>query len=514
MNPITWRRPLICRLRGARGPALDGAAPASRASVRKVLLLATTRSGVPPASSLRAGSASSSADVGRAACRSSAWTAGRRPAIPGSAGRRRAAPTAPPRAPRRCRRRVPASRRRCPGTAAGRRSSRTSAGRPGRSALASSSPVSTASSTPASSWTRASTSAELPASRTAEVAKASSSSHCSSLACRRAPRVAPTSASAPSMARSPRLSMCSASRSTLLRDSCGVGWAPEVGIHHQQVDGVRTDVQHSEPHARHASRSAPARPSAGQPPRRRRLIGYSRRCASAISRAARHPAAPRDREVGLDFAARMARVHRSGQPRTPHPGRPDLAVLALDLHLRPRLPRRDRGTGRATAAAATARSSPTTTTCKRVKRYAKQLTPETWQYYKARQEEGHHREGLGRRRREPAADPDGGRRLRVPQPARLRRRRGLRAARAGAAHRPAPAGHQARGLLAAAGAPRAGMGDPAGRHPDPGVDGDRVRPAGLGRGRPRPALVVHLVARRRTSAPSRCTSATGRNWPR
>ncbi len=62
------------------------------------------------------------------------------------------------RRPRRCRPRSPASRRRCRAPAAARPTSRTSAGRPGRSARASSSPESTWSRTPVSSRTRASTS--------------------------------------------------------------------------------------------------------------------------------------------------------------------------------------------------------------------------------------------------------------------------------------------------------------------------------------------------------------------
>src|SRR5262249_44526300 len=68
--------------------------------------------------------------------------------------------------------------------------------------------------------------AEFVASRTADVAKASISSHSRSLASLRALITAPTRASAPSSLSTPLLSRCSASRSSLLCDSCGVGCAP------------------------------------------------------------------------------------------------------------------------------------------------------------------------------------------------------------------------------------------------------------------------------------------------
>ena len=77
-----------------------------------------------------------------------------------------------------------------------------------------------------------------------------------------------------------------------------------------------------------------------------------------------------------------------------------------------------------------------------------------------------------------------------------------------------PARDQARGVLAAAGAPRAGVGRPPRRHPHPALDPGRVRPPRLGRGRPRPGLVLHVRRPRRTSAASRCTCPTAPSWSR
>ena len=195
---------------------------------------------------------------------------------------------------------------------------------------ASSSPDSTIRSMPDSSLTRSSTSALLAASRTADVANARISSQPSSLACRRAPIAAPTRASAPSSARSPRLSMCSARRSTLLRESCGVGCAPGC--------------------ASTTSRWTVFEPTSNTPSRivpRVSDLSYS---------------SGRDQRGGARLPPRMDRVRRPRRPRTPDSRRcrrgcarrtrasSDGAVTASSKD------------GRRTGAAAMARSTPTAPT--------------------------------------------------------------------------------------------------------------------------------------------------------
>ena len=94
------------------------------------------------------------------------------------------------------------------------------------------------------------------------------------------------------------------------------------------------------------------------------------------------------------------------------------------------------------------------------------------------------------------AHPRRRRGLRLPQPARLPRRQRLRVAPDGAADRRPPADDQARRLLAAARAPRAGARRAPRRHQGAGLHDRRVRPPRLGAGRARPALVVHRLAGR------------------
>ncbi|CAA9266157.1 MAG: FIG01122970: hypothetical protein, partial [uncultured Corynebacteriales bacterium] len=212
----------------------------------------------------------------------------------------------------------------------------------------------------------------------------------------------------------------------------------------------------------------------------------------------------------------MGGVRRPGRSGAPGARRPDLAVLPLDLRLRPRLPgHRRRPAGRRLL-------QPRGVLLRHRRREAGHpggpgADPGRLAVPQGRHQARDHRPGRRRRRRPAAADPHRRRGLPVPQPARVRRRRGLRAARPGAAHRPAPAGAQAGRVLAAARTPGAGLGGPAGRQPGPGLHGHRIRPAVLGRGRPRPALVVHLVAgraRRRRAAvrllPARADRPAGR----
>ena len=169
--------------RRARGPAELGAAPASRASVRNVLLVATTRSGAP-------GVEQALRRFGRAArstcSRSAAISRLRRRVVAeplrGSAGPRRAGPRTRRPGPRRCRPRVRANRRRCRGR------SRCPALQPNQRRTARN--VSRASSSPDSTLARRRPRSRparargrcCRASRTADVAKASISSQPSSSA--------------------------------------------------------------------------------------------------------------------------------------------------------------------------------------------------------------------------------------------------------------------------------------------------------------------------------------------
>ena len=215
MNALTWVRPVRVSARRTYGPLELGAAPASRASVRKVLLVATTLSGRPAANSRCAGlrnasatndcNAATSAFAGGSASNHSrvrrAAPRGSEMATAGSSSAPAASSSDPP----------PMSRlMRLPALHPSQRRTARKVRR------ASSSPVTTLRSTPASSATRSSTAAELPASRTADVANASNSSQPSSLASLRAWMAAATNASAPASARLPFASICSARRSSLL----------------------------------------------------------------------------------------------------------------------------------------------------------------------------------------------------------------------------------------------------------------------------------------------------------
>ena len=306
------------------------------------------------------------------------------------------------------------------------------------------------------------------ASRTAEVAKASSSSHSSAvgLLARVARRRGPARRR-PCRSGRRRLSMCSARRSSLLSRMLRRRLGAAVRVDDQQMHGVRPDVEHAEAHA--------ADP-----------ITLARMPRTAISEV-----------VAWTFPA-------SGSSSTTRP--------TPTTGSAPTSPGCARAGPASSAAAATARSpGQASTGCcnhgayfsdhddeKRVRKFAEQLTRDDWQLY----DEGAPQGGklqLRRRRRED--DEENRRKTRVVDGACIfanredhRRRHRLRAARARAAHRHEPARDQARGLLAAAGAPRAGVGRPARRHPHPALDDRRVRPARLGRGRPRPGLVLHVLA--------------------
>ena len=296
---------------------------------------------------------------------------------------------------------------------------------------------------------------------------------------------AATSASAPSRAEvAAPVDVLGQPQHALVRELRGrLGAA--VGVDDEQVHGVGTDVQDT----RAACAADPTQP---------------------IYVLERVPDLPTPTEL----PARLSRASGSSSSTRPTPStsiRADLTwlLLALDVHLRPRLPRRRSRAGPTTAAAATARSSPTRTTRSGCARSPRELTPEDWQFY----DEGH--EGQGQARRSPRRTRtttrtgrrtrDRRRRLHLPQPPGLRRRRGLLPARAGPARPAAPARDQARGLLAAAGAPRAGMGRPPRRHPDPGLDGSPSSTAAAGARAATTCTGTAPPRPRPTSAASRCT---------
>ena len=182
------------------------------------------------------------------------------------------------------------------------------------------------------------------------------------------------------------------------------------------------------------------------------------------------PTAPPPRSAGLRPG--VDGVRRSRRSDALDPRRPDLAVLAVDLHLRPRLPRHRRRAGPTRAAATTARSSPTRPTRSGSRGFADELTPADWQFY----DDGH------REASKTGADWTNGRRAsdgetRPQAPGTVDgaciflNRAGFAGGEGCALHGlalrtgPQPAGDQAGGLLAAAGAPRAGVGRAARRHP-------------------------------------------------
>ena len=154
--------------------------------------------------------------------------AGRRGSARASAAPRRAAATARPRDPRRRLPPAPTSRRRCRGRSGCRRSSPSQRRTARKVSRASSSPLTHL-------QVDAGLLGDAPEHLVAVVRVAHRggrereqrrrSSSCRRLACARRSRHA-TSASAPLLSRLPCLSMCSARRSSLLSECCGVGSAP------------------------------------------------------------------------------------------------------------------------------------------------------------------------------------------------------------------------------------------------------------------------------------------------
>ncbi len=149
---------------------------------------------------------------------------------------------------------------------------------------------------------------------------------------------------------------------------------------------------------------------------------------------------------------------------------------------------------------------------KRVRAAARRLTPETWQHFRRGFKNYTEMDTIDGENPGPAhRDPGRGRAVRVPQRRVVPGWRRLRPARPGAARRGASVGVQAGRLLATADPAGSGVDQATGRFEDPAVGARRVRPARLGRRRPRPALVVHLVAGGARRLPSRCTCSTRRS---
>ena len=180
----------------------------------------------------------------------------------------------------------------------------------------------------------------------------------------------------------------------------------------------------------------------------------------------------------------MGRVHRPRRCRAALPLRPDLAHVVVDLHLRQRLPGHRRRPAR-----------------RRLLHHGRAL------HRQGRRPQGPGRGGrarrgrvavpLGRRRwpvdREggrPAEDPGGRRRLHLPQPARFPCGSWVLAAPARGPARQGAAHPQAGRLLAAADPAHLPHRRAAGRDLLPRDQHHRVRPPGLGAGRPRPGLVL------------------------
>ncbi|CAA9338704.1 MAG: FIG01122970: hypothetical protein, partial [uncultured Frankineae bacterium] len=194
-------------------------------------------------------------------------------------------------------------------------------------------------------------------------------------------------------------------------------------------------------------------------------------------------------------------VRRPRRPVGTRPRRPHLAAVVLDVRLRPRLPGRRGGPRRRRLL------QPRRLLVRRRGRAARGgLRPAPARHdLAARPGRPRARDLRGRRAGGRGGPPHAHRRrrLRLPQPARLLRRCGLRPARARRPPGTAPARDQARRLLAAARPAHAGVGHASGRGAGARDVHRRVRPPGLGPGWGRPALVVHVVAgrpRRRRAA--------------
>ena len=198
----------------------------------------------------------------------------------------------------------------------------------------------------------------------------------------------------------------------LVRVDAGSGWAPAVGVDHEQVHGVGADVEDPEAHAPHYA--VPPGRAAGC-----RQLGTRVRCPWLRPRS-------------------TSPAPGSSSPTRPTPSqrfrlRPDLADLELDVHLRQRAARASTPTGPTTAAAPSARTSPTRTTRSGCRPSSSELGEDEWQYHPRHATRRHGRLDRDGGRR--AQDPGRRRRLHLPQPARLPGRRRLRPAPARRAHR-------------------------------------------------------------------------------
>ena len=312
----------------ARRPT--GAAPQIRASERNVFEVATAWSGAGRsdragvAGDVRPGSSGAARAPRPASSAVGEVVAGQ----PAGAERQRLRDV---RAPRRSRPRSPASRRRCRRRPAVPRTSRTTGARRGTSAGPRPRPGSTSMSTPVSSRTcvehrRRSSSA----SRTAEVAK-------------------------------PAISSQPLSSATTSDEATKLG---------QRLDAAVGD---------RAGRRRGARPAAAAPCGSTPASAPRRRCASTTSRCPVLEPMSRTPSLMGENLSRRRRVCPRARDRPRHPAclrrvrrprrrgagvqvRPDLADVAVHVHLRPGLPRASTPSAPTTAAARSARTSPTRTT--------------------------------------------------------------------------------------------------------------------------------------------------------
>ena len=192
--------------------------------------------------------------------------------------------------------------------------------------------------------------------------------------------------------------------------------------------------------------------------------------------------------------------------------RPHLADVAVHVHLRPGLPRHLRRAARRRLLHARRALLRQGRREAHPEVRASSSTPETWQFHDA---------GTARKNAWIETDDEGDRKTAVHEGAciflnrpGLRRRRGLRPARARAAQRHAAARDQARRLLAAADPSHLPRRRAARRHGVHRGHDRRVRPPRLGRRAATTWTGTAPATPRRTSAASRCTSPTSPSWSR
>ncbi len=198
--------------------------------------------------------------------------------------------------------------------------------------------------------------------------------------------------------------------------------------------------------------------------------------------------------------ARLGRVHRPGGRGAGLPLRPDLADLPLVVHLRPGLPGHPRGPGRVRRLLHPGRAllgRGRREACRRPRRPADPGAVGEPRARHGRQgpAQGRRRHHHVRRGRRPP-DPAGRRRLHLREQPRLRRRRGLRPARAGAR-----------------GGPRATTGSTGPTTPATSRSPSASTTAGAGARAATTCTGGAPAARTPTRAPTRCSSATARSSP-